>query len=49
MLLDAPEELELELELEVDVLVELLSSVDVDEAVLLDLDEEAVVVELPEP
>lgn len=47
MLVDAPEELELELELEVEVLVELLSSVDVDEAVLLDLLDEAVLVELP--
>lgn len=44
LLAEAPEELELELELEVAVLVELLSSVDV--AVLVDLEEEAVVVEL---
>lgn len=44
---DAPDELELELELEVEVLVELLSSVDVDEADLVDLEEEAVLVEFP--
>lgn len=47
MLADAPDELELELELAVEVPVELLSSEDVDEAVLVDLEAEAVLVELP--